>query len=417
MATMKRKLHFAWVVLLGICIIMGLSRGGINNIGGLFMTPVMTELGCGAGEFMLYFSTSSLVTILFLPKAGRLMKRYDVRILLVIGLILQAGSFAVLSYMHSIWGWYILSLPMAVGSVFTTQIVGPVLIGNWFKKCNGLAVGIMMATVGLFGAILQPLTGILITNLGWRQAYMILGIAVMVVGIPVVLLTIRKHPSDKGLFPLGDKEMPNYIGTAEKAPQGITLAEAKRTLAFWALIMFMVFTTAVACFSQHLPQYANQLGYDTIFAGKAMGFYMAGTSMGAIILGLLADIIEVKNATSIALLCGLAAALILIFEGQNPMLFCTAAILYGFSSATVGTLGPLLTISLFGEIEYGAIYAFAAMGTALAGMMAPSGFGYIYDIVQSYAPALWVNVVMLGLCVISIMVAFHKKLCVDEIME
>ena len=56
------KIHFAWIVLLGICVFMGLARGGINNAGGLFMAPVMEELGCGAGEFMLYFSISSIVT-------------------------------------------------------------------------------------------------------------------------------------------------------------------------------------------------------------------------------------------------------------------------------------------------------------------------------------------------------------------
>jgi leucyl aminopeptidase len=34
--------------LFGNCVFMGLARGGINNAGGLFMAPVMEELGCGA---------------------------------------------------------------------------------------------------------------------------------------------------------------------------------------------------------------------------------------------------------------------------------------------------------------------------------------------------------------------------------
>ena len=409
MKIIKKKPHFAWIVLTGICIIMGLCRGGLNNVGGLFMTPVMTELGCGAGEFMLYFSTSSLATILFLPRTGRFLKKNDIRVLLVAGLVLQAGSFALLSRLHSIWGWYILSIPMALGSVFTTQIVGPILIGNWFKKYNGLAVGIMMATVGLFGSVLQPFTGMLITGLGWRQAYLILGIAVMVIGIPVVLLMIRQHPCVKGLIPLGEKEASSCLESDEKVLQGITLIEAKKTLAFWALIIFMVFATSVACFSQHLPRYASQLGYDTIFAGKAMGLYMIGTSTGALILGLLSDRIGTPKAANITLLCGLSAFLILIYKSQDPLSFCAASILYGFSSAAVGTLGPLLTISLFGEKEYSTIYAVVAAGIAFAGMVAPSGFGYAYDMVQSYTPMLWTTVVMLSLCGVSIAIAFHNK--------
>lgn len=65
-----KKLHPAWIVLFGVCLFMGLARGGINNTGGLFMVPVMADTGCGAGEFMLYYSVSSLVTFLFLPAAG-----------------------------------------------------------------------------------------------------------------------------------------------------------------------------------------------------------------------------------------------------------------------------------------------------------------------------------------------------------
>ena len=87
---------------------------------------------------------------------------------------------------------------MAVGAVITTQIAGPVLIDSWFKKHNGLAVGIMMAAVGLFGTVLQPLTGGLIAGSGWRQAYFVVGGAVLLAGIPAVLLTIRGAPRDKG---------------------------------------------------------------------------------------------------------------------------------------------------------------------------------------------------------------------------
>lgn len=162
----QRKIHFAWVVLFGVCVFMGLARGGINNAGGLFMVPVMEELDCGAGEFMLYFSISSIVTFIFLPVAGKLMGKYDIRLLLVLSLFFHAGSFALFGLMQNIWEWYILSVPMAMGSVLTTQIGGPVLIGNWFKKYTGLATGIMMAAAGLFGAILQPLAGNLIASMG-----------------------------------------------------------------------------------------------------------------------------------------------------------------------------------------------------------------------------------------------------------
>lgn len=403
----KKRLHFAWVVLAGICIVMGLARGGINNAGGLFMAPVMAELGCGAGEFMLYFSVSSAVTFLFLPLAGRLSARYDIRLLLAAGLIFHGGAFSLCGAMNSIWDWYILSIPMAMGSVFTTQIAGPVLIGNWFKKYNGLAIGIMMAAVGLFGTILQPMAGRLIAGGGWRRAYMILGGGAILAGIPVVLLTIRGAPNEKGIQPLGAGESDEKCSAS--TTQGVTAGAACRSFAFWALTLFMFFITAVASFAQHLPKYADQLGFGSAFAGAAMGFFMLGILAGSLVFGLLSDKMGAKAATVLAMSCGISAVLLLIFRGALPLPFNIAVTLFGFSCAAVGTLGPLLTAALFGHKDYGTIYASAAMGTALAGIVAMPGYGFVYDAVNSYVPVLWTVCILLALCVVCVFAAFADK--------
>ena len=382
----QRKIHFAWVVLFGVCVFMGLARGGINNAGGLFMVPVMEELDCGAGEFMLYFSISSIVTFIFLPVAGKLMGKYDIRLLLVLSLFFHAGSFALFGLMQNIWEWYILSVPMAMGSVLTTQIGGPVLIGNWFKKYTGLATGIMMAAAGLFGAILQPLAGNLIASMGWRQAYFALGGLVLAGSVPVVLLTIRFAPQKKGMLPFGAEQAEKSISPREST--GISEPKARKTVAFWALVLFMFFITAVASFAQHLPKYADQLGFDAVFAGKAMGIFMMGT------LG--------------------AAILTLILGGCYPVLFNAAVLVFGFACASVGTLGPLLTTAIFGQKDYSRIYSSIAMGMAFAGMVSMSGYGFIYDAFHSYVPVLWAICAMLLICMVCVLAAFADKRCRAE---
>lgn len=407
--TPRRNFHFAWVVLAGTCIVMGLARGGISNAGGLFMAPVMADLGCGAGEFMLYFSTSSIATFLFLPLAGKLTDRYDIRLLLVAGLALQAGAFALFGTLRSIWGWYILSVPMAIGAVFTTQIAGPVLIGRWFKKHNGLAMGIMMAAVGLFGAVLQPMAGRLIAGRGWRQGYMILGAAALAAGVPAVLLAIRGRPEEKGLCPLGAGESAGESASAVAASQGVTAEKARGSAAFWALALFLFFITAAASFAQHVPKYADQLGFDAAFAGGSMGFFMAGMLVGSLLLGLLSDRAGVKAAVLFALGGGMVSVLMLIFLGAQPLLFDLAVALFGVSCAAVGTLGPLLTGAVFGQKEYAKIYASAAMGMALAGIAALPGYGFVYDAAKSYIPVLWGIGVLLAMCGVCVLAAFVGK--------
>lgn len=156
MAKIKNKIHYAWWILVALCIIVGLSRGTVNSSAGLFLGPVTEDLGIGMGSLTLYLSIAAIVTLIFLPFAGKLMAKYDPRVLLVGAVILQSGSFALFGVMKSVWGWYILSMPLSVGGTLITVIAGPVIINQWFKKKNGLALGILTAATGAVGAISQP---------------------------------------------------------------------------------------------------------------------------------------------------------------------------------------------------------------------------------------------------------------------
>src|SRR5699024_12715295 len=121
-----------WLVLIGLCITVGLGKAGINNTAGLFVSPISKDLGIGVGNLTLYLSISSIFIMIFLPIGGKVMAKYDARVVLIIAIILQAGAFAAFGLMSSVWGWYILAIPLAIGGVFITVLAGPVLIERWF---------------------------------------------------------------------------------------------------------------------------------------------------------------------------------------------------------------------------------------------------------------------------------------------
>ncbi|WP_313894443.1 MFS transporter [Psychrobacillus sp.] len=406
----KKKIHYAWRVLLGLVIMVGAAKGGIMTTGGLFLTPVTEDLGIGMGSLTLYFSISSIVTMISLPIAGQLMAKYNIRTLLVVAVILEAGSFAMFGLMNSVWGWYLFAIPMAMGSVIVTQLAGPVLINNWFKKHKGLAIGIMVAAGGLIGALLQPVAGNLIASEGWRNTYIILGVGVMAVVIPIVLLTIRMSPQLKGLQPYGaDEVKQNEAIKVEKANSGVSVAIAKKSSAFYFLLLFFFFDTSIAAFNQHVAPFAMGLGYDIKFAGNAMGAWSVGVVIGALFFGFLSDKIGVKSTAISAMLLGLVPVGILITVPENPVMFTIATGLYGFVVASLGTLGPLLTTSLFGNKEFSRIYGLAITGLAVAGIVALPAYGFIFEFTGSYAYVLCAIFIMLILNVGSIIFAFKGK--------
>ena len=409
----KGKIHYAWWILVGLCAMVGLGKGVLNNSAGLYLPPVANDLGIGMGSLTLYLSISSIVTLIFLPIGGKMLAKYDTRMLLTVAIILQAGSFAAFGLMRSVWGWYILAVPLAIGGVFITVIAGPVLINNWFKKSNGLALGIMGAAGGAIGAIAQPVVGNLIANQGWSSAYLVVGIAIIIIVVPVILLVLRNSPKEKALRPYGAASGDN--DTAEDLEnKGVTMAVARKSSAFYALVLFFFLITAISSFSIHIPTYLANQGYSVKFSGTVMGVYMLGVLLGALVLGYLSDKIGSKSTSLLAMVLGIISIIMLQFFAGSAVLISVAAGILGFMASSIGTLAPTLTSTLFGNKEYSQIYASASLGLAIASIVALPAYGYIYDFTGSYQLVLYALIAMFIINIIAILIAFKGKKKLEE---
>lgn len=414
MAKAKKKIHYAWWTLAALCIIVGLAKGVLNTSSGLFIPGATKDLGILTGNLTLYFSISSIVTMIFLPIGGKILAKYDIRTVLVIAIILQAGSYVGFGFSNSVWGWYIFAVPLAVGGVFTTVIVGPVLVNQWFKKKNGMALGLIGASGGLLGAIAQPIIGYTIATAEhtWRTGYIGLGLAVIIIVVPTVLLIIRKSPQSIGLLPYGAQEVTGVTDETktDEVDKGVTLAIARKSSAFYSLFFFFLLITSIASFSIHIPSYIQSIGYDAIFAGNAMAGYMIGVLLGALALGYLVDKIGSRNTVYVAMVLAALAVIALLFAADSKIVVVLATSLYGFTvSNSVGTLAPALTTSLFGSREYAQIYSTASLGLAIAGIIALPAYGYIYDFTKSYTPALYIVLVLLIINIVLVTFAFEGK--------
>lgn len=404
----KGKIHYAWWILVGLCVMVGLGKGVLNNSAGLYLPPVAKDLHIGMGSLTLYLSISSVVTLIFLPIGGKMLAKYNTRMLLTVAIILQAGAFAAFGLMRSVWGWYILAVPLAIGGVFITVISGPVLINNWFKKSNGLALGIMGAAGGAIGAIAQPVVGNLIAGQGWSRAYLYVGIAIIIIVVPVILLILRNSPKEKGILKYGAVSE-DGDATEDHANKGVTMAAARKSSAFYALVLFFFFITAISSFSIHIPTYLANQGYDVKFSGTVMGIYMVGVLLGALVLGYLSDKIGAKNTSLLAMVLGIISVIMLQFFAGSAVIISVAAGILGFMAASIGTLAPTLTSTLFGNKEYSQIYASASLGLAIASIVALPVYGYIYDFTGSYQFVLYGLIVMFIINIVAILIAFKGK--------
>lgn len=386
----RHTLHYAWTILFAMCVIRSLSAAGINNTGGLFLSPVSTDLGVGVGNLSIYFSISSVATMVTLPFAGKLIGRFGIRAMILSAAILQTLSFMSLGWMDSVWGWYVMSIPMGVGGAILINLAGPLLVNRWFQDSSGTALGIMMASVGVFGAVIQPLVIRTITSMGWRKTYFFMGAAFAVIILLVGVLFIRNAPVEKGLQP--------YIsGKAVKqkaesmAAVSIPKAHALKSSAFALLLIFMVAITAIGAYSQHLATYGYSLGYGEAQMSTALSISMLGSTVGAILIGYLSDKLGVFH-TTLGILAAAAAALAcLLFGGCGIIIFTLGGFLLGLAAMGIPVLAPLLTRTYFGGDDYESIYAAIMMGPPFATVLLLPLYGFLYDLTGSY---LWVLVIL-----------------------
>lgn len=404
---MEKRQNRALPVLVGIILIRGFASGGINMTASLFLTPVSQGLGVGIGTLSLYFSIMSVVTILWLPYAGKLVGRYNIRILAVISATLQALSFAGFGLMNNVIGWYLLSIPQAMGAAILVNLLGPILINRWFPHNTGLILGIQMAFVWLFAAGLQSITSQIIAVSGWRNAYFIVGLGTFLVVVASAFLFLRDRPSKEKPEASGKQETPQAVENRDaiEIPEKV----ATRSASFVLLLIFMTAMTGAAVFTQHIPTYGGLIGYSLSQIGIGMSLSSVGSAVGAIAIGLVSDKIGgLKTCLGIIILW-LVAVVGFIFSGTNFVVFAASSFLHGISSSSIAVIAPILTLMFYGKRDYEKIFAKVSMGAPLASILLIPAYGYVYDATTSYLPVLILMIALLCIAGFGILIGWKKR--------
>jgi MFS family permease len=231
-------------------------------------------------------------------------------------------------------------------------------------------------------------------------------------------LFIRRRPEDLGLLPDGDAPESGIDGVgaartpgSARAAQEVswTLAEAKRTRAFWLIV---VAVTAVVFAQTAVNLHAVASFQDRGVANASAGvfvFIFAGTAaLSAYAWGALMDRIQVRWGTLLATLF-MAGAMVSIIFADNLLLALLFAVLYGLGSGgwTVGQ--TLLFANYFGRGNLGAIRGLALTISGPLSAMGPLLAGYIQTYFGDYRIAFVIFLAALGVVVLALLLAAPPK--------
>jgi MFS family permease len=171
---------------------------------GVFLVPIATEFGWPRAAVSGVLGLISVISAIAYPLAGRAMDRFGSRWILLAGNVgLAAGIVLVSRSSASIADFY---WRFAVAGLFGTMAAtGMVskIVSDWFDARRGLMLGITAGVGNGVGATIMPiLAGVLLTFYGWRTAYLVIGLIVLLAA-PFIAFWLREAPTPTRQGPQG----------------------------------------------------------------------------------------------------------------------------------------------------------------------------------------------------------------------
>ena len=198
---MSKNIFYGWWIVLS-CSLIGIFVGGAVFFGfTAFFQPIRDEFGWSYTQISLGSSLQGLEMGIFAPIAGFLVDRFGARKLIFWGIIIIGIGFLTLSFTQSLILFYASFLIISFGAGGCTAVVTSTVLANWFYRKIGIALGLMGAGNSA-GGVVVFLIVYLIEIFQWRTTLVILGIGILITGIPLTLI-IRNRPEDLGFLPDG----------------------------------------------------------------------------------------------------------------------------------------------------------------------------------------------------------------------
>lgn len=405
------KLFYGWVIVIASFAIYA-TLCGVSYCFGVFLKSLESEFNLTRAATSSIFSTNMALYGLFAVEGGSLLDRSGPRVVVPLMGVFTGVSLFLTSRASFAWQLFItygLLLAMGTGAGYTVVMS---TTSRWFNRKRGLALGIVGSAAGFGILTAPPLVSYLIEQVGWRTAYVIMGMFTCSVVIPVSRF-LKKNPSEVGEVPDGAKPGSAEMSTeAEKegdGPElaGFSLIEAFRSINFW--LFGSIWLLGASCYFlvlTHIVPYATDMGISRLQAATILSLIGGGNIAGKLVIGRVSDNLGRKTTASLSALAGASAMIGLNWSEEVWKLYLFGSV-WGFSFGGFDISVAALIGDVFGLRSIGIIIGALCIAWGIGAAAGSTLGGLIFDLKQSYFIAFLAGtVVMLTL---SLLVAFAAR--------
>ncbi|KAA1189627.1 MFS transporter [Pseudohalioglobus sediminis] len=342
---------------------------GLLSIFGFFVPALSQEFGVGVALINMAPVMMLLAPGLLSPLVGRVVDRWSIRHLLLLGSAVAMGSLLVLSQADSIVMVALCFLVFSLGLVCYGPVVINALMVKQYPGREGRALAIASLGISVSSVTLPVFVGFILQWVEWRTALALLAIAMMVILWAWILAALA----------------PGIVGAVSDTSNRVS-GEILRRRAFWLVGVIVAMALAVTLLLAicYPPLFANR-GFSAVESGLFLSVAGSAGFGGKLIVASLVDRARQHIRWIVAFLLSVSACgLLLLADARSgPMIIACVALL-GFSGGSFLPLHPYLNSRYFPPEIIGQVNGAQSPMFLPLGLAGPPLAGYVYDVTGSY---------------------------------
>jgi MFS family permease len=367
---------YAWTRLIVSLLLMTLGGSGMYSVT-VVLPRIQAEFGVARADASLPYTLTMIGFGIGGILMGKLSDRFGVMVPVLLGGVGLGAGFIAAGSATSLWQ-FSLAQGLLIGLFGTAATFAPLVAdtSQWFTKRRGIAVAICMSGNYVAGAIWPPVLQHFIDSVGWRHAYIGVGIFCTVVMLPLAFALRRRPPVVDATTVASASSM------ASDRPIGLSPA----TLQTLLCIAGVSCCVAMSMPQVHIVAYCGDLGFGAARGAEMLSLMLGFGIVSRLVSGWISDRIGgLRTLLLGAVLQGCALLLFFFFNGLVSLY--VVSILFGLFQGGIVPSYALIVREHFTPKEAGARVGTVLMATlfgmALGGWMS----GAIFDLTGSYRAA------------------------------
>ncbi|MFN4257865.1 MAG: MFS transporter [Gemmataceae bacterium] len=322
---------------------------------------------------------------------GIVMDRYGLRKTTTLAVVLLGLACLVAATANGILMLFVAFFLLRLLGPGAMSLLSSSMLAFWFQRRLGMVEGIRhLGLAAAIGAV--PCVNLwLIDQVGWRGAFVFLGVAVWCLMLPLLVFVFRDRPEDVGQVLDGQPARHDRdILTTESrfADSGLTFSQATRCRSFWiVLVLNALWGMVGTALTFNIVPILEARGLNERAAAELLSIFAVSLALTHLIGGMLADRLPLHRLLAMSVGCMLGVTWLLGFQ-HGPWLPTACGSMMGVAQGLSTGITSLICVRYFGRSHLGQIRGSFSTATIAASSLGPFLVGFSRDWTGSYTVSL-----------------------------